>query len=106
VAAGPGNNGGDALVAALLLMQEGYSVDILLPQMPASPQKHSKPIWPCAGRWHSATAACSRLPPPALLIDGLFGIGLNRPLDSKWLTLIHQLNQLDCPAWHWTAPAA
>src|SRR5437879_2055592 len=25
---------------------------------------------------------------PALVIDGLFGIGLNRPLDSDWIRLI------------------
>jgi NAD(P)H-hydrate epimerase len=33
---------------------------------------------------------------PALLVDGLFGIGLNRPLSSAWEKLIAQLNQADC----------
>jgi ADP-dependent NAD(P)H-hydrate dehydratase / NAD(P)H-hydrate epimerase len=29
---------------------------------------------------------------PALVIDGLFGIGLNRPLDLKWIQLIERVN--------------
>jgi NAD(P)H-hydrate epimerase len=31
--------------------------------------------------------------PPALIIDGLFGIGLNRPLSSEWAQLIERVNQ-------------
>jgi NAD(P)H-hydrate epimerase len=30
---------------------------------------------------------------PALIIDGLFGIGLNRPLNEPWLALIGRINQ-------------
>src|ERR1700728_2601196 len=29
---------------------------------------------------------------PALIVDGLFGIGINRPLDEKWRTLIQRVN--------------
>jgi hydroxyethylthiazole kinase-like uncharacterized protein yjeF len=31
-------------------------------------------------------------PRPALVIDGLFGIGLNRPLDPEWVQFIQRLN--------------
>jgi NAD(P)H-hydrate epimerase len=34
---------------------------------------------------------------PALIIDGLFGIGLNRPLDAGWLQLIRCLNEARAP---------
>lgn len=34
---------------------------------------------------------------PALLVDGLFGIGLNRPLSGGWLKLIDQINQARVP---------
>jgi ADP-dependent NAD(P)H-hydrate dehydratase / NAD(P)H-hydrate epimerase len=34
---------------------------------------------------------------PALLIDGLFGIGLNRPLATAWTKLIQQINQSNRP---------
>ncbi|MCL5097273.1 MAG: NAD(P)H-hydrate dehydratase [Candidatus Omnitrophica bacterium] len=34
---------------------------------------------------------------PALIIDGLFGIGLSRPLDDHWSRLIEQINQSKSP---------
>ena len=30
---------------------------------------------------------------PALMVDGLFGIGLNRPLSEGWMKLIEQINK-------------
>jgi ADP-dependent NAD(P)H-hydrate dehydratase / NAD(P)H-hydrate epimerase len=32
---------------------------------------------------------------PALIIDGLFGIGINRPLDEHWTALIKRINDLN-----------
>jgi NAD(P)H-hydrate epimerase len=34
---------------------------------------------------------------PALVVDGLFGIGLNRPLDAAWAALIEAVNQSTLP---------
>jgi NAD(P)H-hydrate epimerase len=34
---------------------------------------------------------------PALIIDGLFGIGLNRPLETAWIRLIEKVNQSQIP---------
>jgi NAD(P)H-hydrate epimerase len=34
---------------------------------------------------------------PALVVDGLFGIGLNRPLDPAWVKLITRLNDARLP---------
>lgn len=34
---------------------------------------------------------------PQLIIDGLFGIGLNRPLDQKWTEFIERINQAQLP---------
>jgi NAD(P)H-hydrate epimerase len=36
-------------------------------------------------------------PVPSLIIDGLFGIGLSRPLDLAWLDLIEALNKWELP---------
>lgn len=96
VAAGPGNNGGDALYAALLLMQAGYSVDILLPQATTSRQSQAalQAIRQAGGIPLQQLA--SDYPPPKLLIDGLFGIGLSRPLSADWAAIINQLNKLAC----------
>lgn len=35
--------------------------------------------------------------PPALIIDGLFGIGLNRPLEGAWVKLIEKINRSQIP---------
>ena len=35
--------------------------------------------------------------PPALIIDGLFGSGLNRPLGDAWIRLIQRINQSHAP---------
>src|SRR5205823_7122278 len=34
---------------------------------------------------------------PALIVDGLFGIGLNRPLEAPWIRLIDKVNQSQVP---------
>lgn len=34
---------------------------------------------------------------PALIVDGLFGIGLNRPLEAAWIKLILRLNEAQLP---------
>jgi NAD(P)H-hydrate epimerase len=34
---------------------------------------------------------------PALIVDGLFGIGLNRPLEASWIRLIDKVNQSQIP---------
>lgn len=36
-------------------------------------------------------------PAPALVIDGLFGIGINRPLDSSWVKFIERINTSRLP---------
>ncbi|UTH74586.1 NAD(P)H-hydrate dehydratase [Chromobacterium sp. IIBBL 290-4] len=98
ICAGPGNNGGDALYAALELQQRDYLIDVYQPAPPAS----------AACQEAREQAELSGLPmlaslqpdyePPALLIDGLFGVGLSRPLDEAWRQRIAMLNQLGCPA--------
>ncbi|QIY80549.1 NAD(P)H-hydrate dehydratase [Chromobacterium violaceum] len=96
VCAGPGNNGGDALYAALELQKRGHPLTVLQPVAPASDACR-------AARLQAESAGIAILaelpdnaPTPALLIDGLFGIGLSRPLDASWQDLIARLNRLDC----------
>lgn len=101
VLAGPGNNGGDALVAARYLHNWGFQVTTIFTGVAArlSPDaKRALEGWLAAGgylhdeipadvQWHA-------------IIDGLFGIGLNlakHPFDEKYRQLIETINSMQLP---------
>jgi ADP-dependent NAD(P)H-hydrate dehydratase / NAD(P)H-hydrate epimerase len=93
-AAGPGNNGGDALVAAVELKRHGFAVGVALPV----------DVKPDDARWALANARAagvridSALPASlddcAWLVDGVFGIGLERAFpgdaDSPFAAFAHR----------------
>ncbi|RKF33519.1 NAD(P)H-hydrate dehydratase [Paraburkholderia fungorum] len=93
VVAGPGNNGGDALIMATELHQAGIAVDLCMPVE----------VKPDDARWALDTAraagvAIATAPPASLesytwLVDGMFGIGLSRPLEGIFATIARQLTQ-------------
>jgi len=82
IAVGPGNNGGDALVLAARLRQAGVAAEVCMPVEVRTDD----------ARWALDEARAAGVPvfhaPPASLdafgwvVDGLFGIGLVRPLDG------------------------
>ncbi|HKQ36711.1 MAG TPA: NAD(P)H-hydrate dehydratase [Verrucomicrobiae bacterium] len=80
VLAGKGHNGEDAKYAAKFL--SGREAKILEVFDPEAAIKEFK-------------AALKT--PPALIIDGLFGIGLNRPLSANWIALIQEINKSGVP---------
>lgn len=76
ILAGPGNNGGDAYVAARLLHAEGHDVDLVATGAPgpgAAERMHAL--------WHGPTSALYAARPRPVLVDGLFGTGMTRPLE-------------------------
>ncbi|MDR6490823.1 NAD(P)H-hydrate dehydratase [Paraburkholderia sp. 22099] len=91
--AGPGNNGGDALILATELHQAGIAVDLCMPVE----------VKPADARWALDTARAAGVPisaaPPASLdsytwlVDGMFGIGLTRELEGVFASLARQLSQ-------------
>ncbi|MGF6856168.1 NAD(P)H-hydrate dehydratase [Paraburkholderia sp. CI3] len=91
--AGPGNNGGDALVVATELHKAGIAVEVCMPVE----------VKPADARWALDAARAAGVPidaaPPASLdgygwlVDGMFGIGLARPLDGVFATLARQVSQ-------------
>ncbi len=97
VAAGPGNNGGDALEASALLAQHRIKVTIVhLAEVNALTAEARMALK--RARQSGAVFADS-IPSMSwsLAIDGLFGIGLTRPLEGRYRALATQLNQLSCP---------
>ena len=102
--AGPDNNGGDALAVARLLAEENYKVSVYLFNI------HNKLSDDCAAnkqrlidskRVGHFTEVTLNFDPPELtedmvVIDGLFGSGLNKPLIGGFASLVKYINQ--CPA--------
>lgn len=100
---GPGNNGGDALVTARALhLASEHPVVVWAPLgLPATPDSAAgaaRRALEALGIAIDASAEGPRLPHrPALAIDGLFGVGLQRKLEGIAAQAIHRLIQLACP---------
>ncbi len=85
VLAGPGNNGGDGFVAARLLKERGVAVDVAL--LGVRERLQGDAAW-AAGEWDGevlpaesfAEAGENAFDGYDLVIDALFGAGLDRPL--------------------------
>ena len=102
VLAGPGNNGGDALEAAARLAQSGFEPHVVRYAGPQAPSPDCAAVLA-----HAASSGVHFVDPPqwptlaagdwALAIDGLFGIGLARPLTGELCAAVEYLNRLACP---------
>ena len=92
--AGPGNNGGDAFVAARRLKQWWYRVAVVFAGDPfkLSPDAASAyEAWrACGGDIHDLVPSGRRWD---LIVDGLFGIGLTRDLSEKPAELVNYINE-------------
>ena len=100
VAVGPGNNGGDALVAALELAMHDVTISIVVPVAPGHLSSDAKTALDNANSKLVPFIELSNLLNDQnwdLAIDGLFGIGLTRPVQGDFRTLVEYLNQLSCP---------
>ncbi len=98
VVAGPGNNGGDALVAARLLAAQGFRVTAVSRADPARLPPDAARAW-AAWRESGGTIQTDILPSRqySLVIDGLFGVGLQRDIageEARWIALANAFN---CP---------
>lgn len=101
VFAGPGNNGGDALAVARILEGRGFKVCTFLFNV------YNRLSEECAFNKERLEESCSKgvfceitndFDPPKLtadtvVVDGLFGVGLNRPLAGGFASLVKYINQ-------------
>ncbi|MDQ2990426.1 MAG: NAD(P)H-hydrate epimerase, partial [Pseudomonadota bacterium] len=97
--AGPGNNGGDALETAANLAHANAGVDVAViylagPQLVSPETAHA-----LARAAENQVRFLGVLPDlaPGLVIDGLFGIGLARPLEGEARELVESVNRLGWP---------
>lgn len=98
VLAGPGNNGGDALVTARRLATQGFRVAVVSRADPARLPPDAARAW---ADWRdSGGAILADIPADqryGLVIDGLFGVGLTRDVAGAEARWIAQANGLSCP---------
>jgi hydroxyethylthiazole kinase-like uncharacterized protein yjeF len=95
VLAGPGNNGGDGSVAARLLGEAGRDATLMLL---ADPARLTGDAATAFARWAGpARPAAPPLPPAALIVDALFGAGLDRDLAGPAAALVEAMNAHPAP---------
>ena len=100
VFAGPGNNGGDALAVARMLAEKDYNVSVYLFNISGrlSPEcTANKKRLQDTKRIRSFVEVTEEFDPPQLgpdmlIIDGLFGSGLNKPLAGGFASLVKYIN--------------
>ena len=96
---GPGNNGGDGLAIARQLYQSGYDVTVdrisVNDRFRADHLANFQRLQPLLGadlREIRAEADFSGIDPEVVLIDALFGSGLERPLSGLFRTVVERIN--------------
>jgi ADP-dependent NAD(P)H-hydrate dehydratase / NAD(P)H-hydrate epimerase len=96
VLAGPGNNGGDGFVAARLLAERGYPVTVLLV---GALDKLKGDAATAAKAWDRGVAAAKpgELAGADIVIDALFGAGLDRPVSGLAQAMIEAVNAQAAP---------
>lgn len=96
VVAGRGNNGGDGFVAATELAARGREVSIIL-LCERDTLKGDAAL--AAKGWKGPVLPCdlSELGTPALIVDALFGAGLNRPVKGDPHAMIEAINANGAP---------
>ncbi len=96
VLAGPGNNGGDGFVAARSLGERGYAVTVLLA---GALDKLKGDAAAAARAWTSpvAVAKPEALAGADIIIDALFGAGLDRPVSGLAQAMIEAVNAQAAP---------
>jgi hydroxyethylthiazole kinase-like uncharacterized protein yjeF len=96
VLAGPGNNGGDGFVAARVLVERGYRVHLMFAGERAR-LKGDAAIAAATWKGPIAPAESEGLMDAGVVIDALFGAGLDRPVEGLPRAMIEAMNAQPAP---------
>lgn len=95
---GPGNNGGDGLAIARMLIREFYDVKTWVLEISPKKSEDFRINFKNLKKQRRPLASLKKddpfpvLPKGAIVIDAIFGSGLNRPVEGYWAELINWLN--------------
>lgn len=91
--AGAGNNGGDAFVLGLLALNDSFAVEaIVLPREASGDALRARVAFVAAGGRVAEADGNTTIPDADVLVDGLFGTGLGRPVQGIAAALIGRIN--------------
>jgi ADP-dependent NAD(P)H-hydrate dehydratase / NAD(P)H-hydrate epimerase len=101
VVCGSGNNGGDGLVIARYLLNLGFNVKVFLVGQPARFKEDVKTNYRILKKMKVRVSPLSRATPSFLsavhqadiIVDALFGIGVNRDIQEPFLSIIQAINR-------------
>jgi len=98
VVCGPGNNGGDGYVLARYALDSGRDVRLvhLAGHAPRS-ELARRALEDCRGRGVQPSVFDGMLPPADLVVDALFGIGMDRAPDTEVARLVEAMNLHPAP---------
>ncbi len=92
---GPGNNGGDGVAAARILVRQGYQASILLVGEPGKYSPQMKEQLQMAKKLEVPEENCNKLAEYNIIIDAVFGVGLSKPVSGEYQEMIQKINDLD-----------
>lgn len=100
---GIGNNGGDGMVVARLLIENGYKVKAYIVNYSDTRAKdfliNYDRIKNVTKDWPLLMSSDNQMPqisPQDIIIDALFGIGCNRPLEGWVKKIVQHINAIPC----------
>lgn len=98
VVSGNGNNGADGVCAGRILKEYGYLVDICVLNSSHKYTEEMEVQLKAAGNYEIPVFSEEKICPDAydVVIDAIFGIGLNREIQGAAKELIESLNASDC----------
>jgi NAD(P)H-hydrate epimerase len=105
VMCGPGNNGGDGHVLARLAREAGLAVTVLSPVSTAGAQAHPTKIGARAANGTVQAFSAEHLNACDVIVDALFGTGLERPLAGEWRAAIEAINASGRPVFSLDVPS-
>ena len=92
VVCGSGNNGGDGFAIARILVERGIKVDVLLAGSLLQMSPETKVNYECCVKYGIPIRSAVKEDEYTLIIDAVFGVGLNRNLERDTAEFINGIN--------------
>lgn len=90
---GGGNNGGDGAAIARILYLHGYDADIYMLGNPSHRTEETRRQLEIAENYQVPLVNNLELEEYTVIVDAIFGVGLNRPVEGRYRNVIKALNE-------------